>query len=173
MVSWLLVLPSFPIWDVLTFGRCLGGWGRRWLFEYVAGTDRNTEPFLPFLCQVINGWSSFLFLESEGMLLAGYFKGQPHLSADELSIAYCHMWLVWFRRGSPAILATALPHHMDSQKEEKKKVKIPLTLETPVTEPLFSLPGPVPILWTNETIHLRVAHPLVRLQYRLRFPELL
>ena len=45
-------------------------------------------------------------------------------------------------------------------RKKKKKKKIPLTLETPVTEPLFSLPGPVPILRTNETIHLRVAPSL-------------
>lgn len=154
--SWLLVLPSFSIWDVLTSGGCLGRWGKR---QEQIGMH---QLFLPFLYQVINGWSSFHFLESKGMLWAGW---QPDLSADELLIACCHMWLVWFRRGSPSILATALSLQMYSQKREKKK--IPLCLETPVTEPLSSQPGPVPVLWTNKILHLRVT-----LWYCLRFAEL-
>lgn len=102
--------------------------------------------FLPFLYQVINGWSSFLFLESKGVLWAGW---QPHLSVYELLIACCHLWLVWFKRGTPSILATALSLQIDSQKRGKKK--IPLALETPVTEPLFSQPGPAPVLWTKSS----------------------
>lgn len=57
----------------------------------------------------------------------------------------CHLWLVW----CPSILATALSLQKDSQKRENKK--IPLTLETPVTEPPFSHPGPAPVLWTNNS----------------------
>lgn len=90
-------------------------------------------------------WLIFLPLPcAKEMLSADGFKGQPHLSADELLIAHCHLWLLWFRSASLPILATAFPSHGFSERK-----KNPLTLETPVTEPLFSLPRPVPVPRTN------------------------
>lgn len=115
------MLPSISIWDVLTSGRCLWGWGRR---QEQTGMH---QLFLPFLYHVINGRSFFHFLESKGMLWAGW---QPHLSVDELVIACCPLWLVSFRRGSPSILTTALSLQIYSQK--RKNRKSPYTWKLPL-----------------------------------------